>query len=194
MASRVLEVSPNCLPSFHGSLVSSQTQTPPLFTSLQTQLFEAVKEILDAKQKFSRDSAILAAFANKLREAERFVRGALPPSPQEEQLRASQLYSFSDLDVGLPKTKEKTLIEPFIKAPTAQSNPLANLQLPSGELPTTFPLPLPLPIPGGRMEDEPPLPSKVLPPIRVRHVQLDIDDDSSSDYSSSDVGSSDDED
>ncbi|KAL7251716.1 hypothetical protein ACSBR1_013551 [Camellia fascicularis] len=60
------------------------------------------------------------------------LRGALPPAPQEEQLRASQLYAFANLDVGLPKsaeTKEKT-IEPFIEAPPAQqldSNPLANL-------------------------------------------------------------------
>ncbi|XP_059646934.1 mediator of RNA polymerase II transcription subunit 4 [Cornus florida] len=331
LSSRLFEVSPNrshWLASFRGSLptfLSSQTltltSTPPdsspsstkeilsLFTSLQTQLFEAVAELQeildlqDAKQKVSReirskDSAILA-FANKLKDAERVLdilvddysdyrrpkrskteddsessctttvasqlklsdilsyahrisyttfappefgagqaplRGALPPAPQEEQLRASQLYSFSDLDVGLPKTveaNEKT-IEPFIEAPAAQpaeSNPLANLAaitglippnivVPSGwkpgmpvELPSTLPIvpppgwkpgdpvPLPpldsLPIPG-RIEEQPPrpIPAQILPnapePIQVRHVQLDIDDDSS-DYSS-DVGSSDDED
>ncbi|KAJ7516914.1 hypothetical protein O6H91_21G004300 [Diphasiastrum complanatum] len=31
------------------------------------------------------------------------LRGAFPPAPQEEQMRASQLYFFSDMDVGLPK-------------------------------------------------------------------------------------------
>ncbi|KAL7251711.1 hypothetical protein ACSBR1_013546 [Camellia fascicularis] len=197
LASRLFEVSPNrshWLSAFRGSfptILSSQTQsiTPvqpdsspfttkeilSLFTTLQTQLFEAVaklQEILDlqdAKQKVaceirSKDSAMLS-FANKLKEikseddtddsctttisaqlnlsdilsyAHRIsyttfalpefgagqapLRGALPPAPQEEQLRASQLYAFADLDVGLPKSaesKEKT-IEPFIEAPPAQ--------------------------------------------------------------------------
>ncbi|ERM98970.1 mediator of RNA polymerase II transcription subunit 4 [Amborella trichopoda] len=34
------------------------------------------------------------------------LRGALPPAPQEEQMRASQLYQFADLDVGLPQREE----------------------------------------------------------------------------------------
>ncbi|CAL5388041.1 unnamed protein product [Camellia sinensis] len=331
LASRLFEVSPNrshWLSAFRGSLptfLSSQTQsTTPvqpdslpsttkeilsLFTTLQTQLFEAVAELQeildlqDAKQKVAReirskDSAMLS-FANKLKEAERVLdilvddysdyrrpkrskskddkddsctttistqlnlsdilsyahrisyttfappefgagqaplRGALPPAPQEEQLRASQLYAFADLDVGLPKSaesKEKT-IEPFIEAPPAQqpdSNPLANLTgiqgliplnfvIPSGwkpgmpvELPSDLPMmpplgwkpgdPIPLPpldsLPiAGRIEEQQPRPipaqgiPKVPEPIQVRHVQLDIDDDSS-DYSS-DMGSSDDED
>ncbi|KAJ6819475.1 putative mediator of RNA polymerase II transcription subunit 4 [Iris pallida] len=33
------------------------------------------------------------------------LRGALPPAPQDNEMRASQLYHFSDLDVGLPKKK-----------------------------------------------------------------------------------------
>uniref|UniRef100_A0A5B6YJT3 Mediator of RNA polymerase II transcription subunit 4 n=1 Tax=Davidia involucrata TaxID=16924 RepID=A0A5B6YJT3_DAVIN len=331
LASRLFEVSPNrshwlsafrgSLPTFLPSQTQSLTPTPPdsspsstkeilsLFTSLQTQLFEAVAELQeildlqDVKQKVTREiwskySAILA-FANKLKEAERVLdilvddysdyrrpkrsksedntensctttvatqlnlsdilsyahrisyttfappefgagqaplRGALPPAPQEEQMRASQLYNFADLDVGLPKTaesKEKTT-EPFIEAPTAQPvefNPLANLAaiqgllppnivVPSGwkpgmpvELPSDLPIvpppgwkpgdpvPLPpldsLPVPG-RIEEQQSRPApaqgllKAPEPIQVRHVQLDIDDDSS-DYSS-DVGSSDDED
>jgi len=31
------------------------------------------------------------------------LRGAIPPAPQEEQMRASQLYQYADLDVGIPK-------------------------------------------------------------------------------------------
>ncbi|KAL3531890.1 hypothetical protein ACH5RR_005411 [Cinchona calisaya] len=49
-------------------------------------------------------------------------RGALPPAPQEEQMRASQLYSFTDLGVVLPRIddgKEKT-IEPLIETPAVQ--------------------------------------------------------------------------
>ncbi|KAA8516506.1 hypothetical protein F0562_016988 [Nyssa sinensis] len=322
LASRLFEVSPNrshwlsafrgSLPTFLPSQTQSLTPTPPdaspsstkeilsLFTSLQTQLFEAVAELQeildlqDVKQKvtrevWSKDSAILA-FANKLKEAERVLdilvddysdyrrpkrsksdddtedsctttvatqlnlsdilsyahrisyttfappefgagqaplRGALPPAPQEEQMRASQLYSFADLDVGLPKTvesKDKTT-EAFIEAPTAQPaefNPLANLAaiqglippnivVPSGwkpgmpvELPSDLPIvpppgwkpgdpvPLPpldsLPVPG-RIEEQQSRPAPALgllkppEPIQVRHVQLDIDDDSS-DYSS----------
>ena len=50
------------------------------------------------------------------------MRGAPPPAPQEEQLRASLLYVFAELDVGLPKSVEskKKMIEPLIKAPPAQ--------------------------------------------------------------------------
>lgn len=31
------------------------------------------------------------------------LRGALPPAPQEEQMRASKLYQVNELDLGLPK-------------------------------------------------------------------------------------------
>ncbi|KAF8369330.1 hypothetical protein HHK36_032669 [Tetracentron sinense] len=103
LATRLFEVSPHrslWLASFLGSLpnfLPSQTLTPTplesspsstkeilsLFTSLQTQLFEAVAELQeildlqDAKQKITReirskDSSILA-FANKLKEAERVL-------------------------------------------------------------------------------------------------------------------------
>ncbi|XP_031249973.1 mediator of RNA polymerase II transcription subunit 4 [Pistacia vera] len=103
------------------------------------------------------------------------LRGAMPPAPQEEQMRASQLYAFADLDVGLPKTvetKEKT-IEAIIEPPPSQPadvNPLANLAgllpsnftVPSGwkpgmpvELPKDFPL---MPPPGWKPGDAVPLP------------------------------------
>ncbi|KAL0316267.1 UNVERIFIED_CONTAM: Mediator of RNA polymerase II transcription subunit [Sesamum radiatum] len=163
------------------------------------------------------------------------LRGALPPAPQEEQMRASQLYNFADLDVGLPKMDEgkEKIIEPLMETPAlpAESNPLANISaiqgllppnivVPSGwkpgmpvELPSDLPI---LPPPGWKPGDPitlPPLDSLPAParadeqqlrpvpppglakapePIQVRHVQLDIEDDSS-DYSS-DVGSSDSED
>ncbi|KAF5737586.1 mediator of RNA polymerase II transcription subunit 4 [Tripterygium wilfordii] len=249
LASKLFEVSPNralWLTAFRGSIptfLSSQSQHSPhdsssssspsstkeiliQFTTLQTQLFEAVAELQeildlqDAKVKLSReirakDSAILA-FANKLKDAERVLdvlvddysdyrrpkrgkvedggaddedngedssrittvstqlklsdilsyahrisyttfappefganqaplRGALPPAPQDEQLRASQLYSFADLDVGLPKivdTREKT-IEPMIEPPPppADTNPLSNLPGIQGLLPPNITVP-----------------------------------------------------
>lgn len=243
LASKLFEVSPNrslwvtsfrgSLPTFLSSQTQSQSSTPlesspsstkdvlALFTSLQTQIFEAVAELQeildlqDTKQKVAREirtkDAGLLAFANKLKDAERVLdilvddysdyrrpkrlksgegneedslssttvsshlklsdilsyahkisyttfappefgagqgplRGALPPAPQEEQMRASQLYNFADLDVGLPKaveTKEKT-IEAIVEPPPPQpvdSNPLANLSAIQGLLPPNFTIP-----------------------------------------------------
>ncbi|CAJ2635768.1 unnamed protein product [Trifolium pratense] len=242
LASKLFEVSPNrsaWVTTFRGSLptfLSSQTQPHSsslleslpsttkemisFFTSLQTQIFEAVSELQeiidlqDAKKKIdgeirSKDSALLA-FANKLKDAERELdilvddysdyrrsikrlksedgsnddslttsnvssqlkisdilsyahrisyttfappefgagtaplRGAMPPAPQDEQMRASQLYNFADLDIGLPKaveTKEKAveaIIEPFQPVDT---NPLANLPAIQGMLPPNFAVP-----------------------------------------------------
>ncbi|CAJ2636634.1 unnamed protein product [Trifolium pratense] len=74
------------------------------------------------------------------------LRGALPPAPQDEQMRASQLYNFADLDIGLPKevdTKEKT-IEAIIEPPPLQpvdTNSLANLPGIQGLLPPNFTIP-----------------------------------------------------
>ncbi|XP_058767117.1 mediator of RNA polymerase II transcription subunit 4 [Vicia villosa] len=74
------------------------------------------------------------------------LRGAMPPAPQEEQMRASQLYNFADLDIGLPKAlenKEKT-IEAIIEPPPLQpvdNNPLANLSAIQGMLPPNFSIP-----------------------------------------------------
>ncbi|KAK6152418.1 hypothetical protein DH2020_015053 [Rehmannia glutinosa] len=156
------------------------------------------------------------------------LRGALPPAPQEEQMRASQLYNFADLDIGLPKTDEgkEKIIEPLVETP-AEINMSAiqglipsNIVIPSGwkpgmpvELPSDLPI---LPPPGWKPGDPVTLPpldalagppraeeqqlrpipppglGKAPEPIQVRHVQLDIEDDSS-DYSS-DVASSDSED
>ncbi|KAI3970667.1 hypothetical protein MKX01_024314 [Papaver californicum] len=104
------------------------------------------------------------------------LRGALPPAPQEEQMRASQLYNFADLDIGLPKieSKEKT-IETLVEAPrlTTENNKLGDLAavqgllpphltIPSGwrpgmpvELPTDFPI---IPPAGWKPGDPVPLP------------------------------------
>lgn len=74
------------------------------------------------------------------------LRGAMPPAPQEEQMRASQLYNFADLDIGLPKAveiKEKT-VEPIIEPPPVQpadTNSLANLSAIQGLLPPNFTVP-----------------------------------------------------
>ncbi|XP_027358679.1 mediator of RNA polymerase II transcription subunit 4-like [Abrus precatorius] len=75
------------------------------------------------------------------------LRGALPPAPQEEQMRVSQLYSFADLDVGLPKeveSKEKiveAIVEPPPLQPPVDANPLANLSSIQGLLPPNFTVP-----------------------------------------------------
>ncbi|KAK7262956.1 hypothetical protein RJT34_30538 [Clitoria ternatea] len=75
------------------------------------------------------------------------LRGALPPAPQEEQMRASQLYNFADLDVGLPKTvetKEKiveAIVEPPPLQPKVDPNSLANLSAIQGLLPPNFTVP-----------------------------------------------------
>ncbi|KAI9077249.1 hypothetical protein K1719_040820 [Acacia pycnantha] len=270
LASKLFEVSPNrslWVSGFRGSLptfLSSQTQPQSstslesspsstkeilsLFTSLQTQIFEAVAELQeildlqDVKQKVVREIHIkdagMLAFANKLKDAERVLdilvddysdyrrpkrlksgesneddslnsttvssqlklsdilsyahkisyttfaspefgagqaplRGALPPAPQEEQMRASQLYNFADLDIGLPKvveTKEKT-IEPIIEPPPPQpmeTNPFGgllppNFTVPPGwkpGMPVELPVDLPIkPPPGWKPGDPVPLPS-----------------------------------
>ncbi|XP_057801463.1 mediator of RNA polymerase II transcription subunit 4-like [Salvia miltiorrhiza] len=324
LASKLFEVSPNrphWISAFRGSLpsfLSSQSQSPTpaqadsapssakeiiaQFTTLQSQLFEAVAELQeildlqDAKQKLTRDirskDVSLLAFANKLKETEHVLdmlvddysdyrrpkrtksvddadnsskttvetqlklsdilsyahkisyttfappefgagqaplRGALPPAPQDEQMRASQLYNFADLDIGLPKTDEgkEKIIESLIEtpaAPPAESNPLASLSAITSTLvappgwkpgmPVELPIdlsalpppppgwkpgdPLPpldaLPLPP-RVEEQQPRPgpppglAKAPEPIQVRHVQLDIEDDSSEDFSSDDASS-----
>ncbi|KAJ4774901.1 Mediator of RNA polymerase II transcription subunit 4 [Rhynchospora pubera] len=134
------------------------------FTSLQTQLFEAVAELQeildlqDSQKKISREirakDATLLSFTKKICEAHHVLdqltedysgsldtihssldlqdilayahrisyttfappehgaglaplRGALPPAPQDNEMRASQLYNFADLDVGVPAKKLK---------------------------------------------------------------------------------------
>ncbi|KAK7360194.1 hypothetical protein VNO77_02176 [Canavalia gladiata] len=104
------------------------------------------------------------------------LRGAMPPAPQEEQMRASQLYNFADLDVGLPKaveTKEKiveAIVEPPPLQPPVDTNPLAAIQgllppnftVPPGwkpGMPVQLPIDLPIkPPPGWKPGDPVPLP------------------------------------
>ncbi|KAK0583983.1 hypothetical protein LWI29_005960 [Acer saccharum] len=117
------------------------------------------------------------------------LRGALPPAPQEEQMRASQLYNFADLDVGLPKTDEtkEKKIEAIIEPPPPQAydaNPLSklsaiqgllppNITVPSGwkpgmpvQLPKDFPI---VPPPGWKPGDAVPLPP--LDAIQVPRIE-----------------------
>ncbi|KAF3324940.1 mediator of RNA polymerase II transcription subunit 4 [Carex littledalei] len=274
------------------------------FTSLQTQLFEAVAELQeildlqDSKVKMSREirakDTTLLSFTKKICEAHHVLdqltedysgsldtihssldlqdilayahrisyttfappehgaglaplRGALPPAPQDNEMRASQLYNFADLDVGVPakklkptETKERasnTGTDSPLMISTPQREEPVPFQLPQlpiavspgwrNGLPVNFPPEIPLippPMPPGwkpgdniildgleNMLDRgqvtglpPPVVSlpgrqhvvpKVLPPepIQVQHVQLDIDNDDSSD-DSSEVGSSDEDD
>ena len=117
------------------------------------------------------------------------LRGALPPAPQEEQMRSSQLYNFASLDVGLPKVVESNekSVEPMIEPPAPQpieSNPLANLasilhpniMVPSGwkpGMPVELPSDLPVPPPGWKPGDPVPLPPLASIPLpRVGEQQL----------------------
>ncbi|KAK9910145.1 hypothetical protein M0R45_034120 [Rubus argutus] len=101
------------------------------------------------------------------------LRGALPPAPQDEQMRASQLYHFANLDVGLPKTvdsEEKTIdaiVEPPPPQPTEYNQPPfqgllpPNITIPSGwkpGMPVELPTDLPVPPPGWKPGDPVPLP------------------------------------
>ncbi|KAI9077219.1 hypothetical protein K1719_040790 [Acacia pycnantha] len=296
LASKLFEVSPNrslWVTAFRGSLptfLSSQTQPQSstslesspsstkeilsLFTSLQTQIFEAVAELQeildlqDVKQKVVREIHIkdagMLAFANKLKDAERVLdilvddysdyrrpkrlksgesneddslnsttvssqlklsdilsyahkisyttfaspefgagqaplRGALPPAPQEEQMRASQLYNFADLDIGLPKvveSKEKT-IEPIIEPPPPQpmeTNPFGGLLPPNflfHRLEAWNACGIAL---FNEQQLRPHVPLHKPPEvIQVQPVNLDLGGSDSSDYSS-DEASTDDED
>ncbi|KAH9625866.1 hypothetical protein KSS87_008004 [Heliosperma pusillum] len=262
LATKLFDVSPNrasWLSAFRGSLptfLSSQIQSTgvatldssvsntkeiiSLFTSLQTQLFEAVSELQeildleDTKQKLNREIEIkdtsILSFTKKLHEAERVLdilvddyadyrrpkrsksedtdnsstttvatqlklsdvisyghkisyttfappefgaggplRGALPPAPQEDQMRASQLYSFADLDIGLPKMAEdkERAIQPLMEIPTIpEPDPMGlppnfPLSVPAGwqpGMPVELPRDLPLPPPGWKPGDPIPLP------------------------------------
>ncbi|CAA0818818.1 Mediator of RNA polymerase II transcription subunit 4 [Striga hermonthica] len=192
-------------------------------TTMETTL--KLSEILSYAHKISYTTFAPPEFGS----GQGLLRGALPPAPQEEQIRASQLYSFAGLDVGLPKADdERMIIEPMVEEPESGAIPIPNIVIPSGwrpgmpvELPSDLPMvppppgwkpgdPVPMPpldllppVGRGPLEEEAVRqPRPVVPPvgpigrgpepIQVRHVQLDIEDDSS-DYSS-DEGSSDSED
>lgn len=122
------------------------------------------------------------------------LRGALPPAPQDEQMRASQLYNFANLDVGLPKAVEsnersiEAMIEPPPPQPLVPSEPnplsnlaaiqglLPNITVPSGwkpGMPVELPTDLPVPPPGWKPGDPVPLPAlDSLPVPRVEEQQL----------------------
>ncbi|KAF6134873.1 hypothetical protein GIB67_002274 [Kingdonia uniflora] len=279
LASKLFELSPNrslWFASFRGSLpnfLPPQTgQTPDhnlppldfsglttkdavaLFTSLQTQLFEAVSELQeildlqDRKQELAREvrakDAAVMGFARKVKEVEHVLdvlvddyadyrrpkrvkvkgegtlaeremgtfdsstvssklnlsevlsyahrisyttfappefgagqgplRGSLPPAPQEEQMRASQLYNFADLDIGLPKvvdSKEGIIEEQYHETMPVESNSVVDLvgqgvvppqiMVPSGwrpGMPIELPTDLPMPPSGWKPGDPVPLP------------------------------------
>ncbi|CAH8379800.1 unnamed protein product [Eruca vesicaria subsp. sativa] len=113
------------------------------------------------------------------------LRGALPPAPQDEQMRASQLYTFADLDIGLPKTVEnvekkvEALMEPPPPPPdlsAIQGLLPPNIAVPSGwkpgmpvELPKDWRLPAPPP--GWKPGDPVVLPPELVPAPRAAQEQ-----------------------
>lgn len=142
------------------------------------------------------------------------LRGALPPAPQENEMRMSQLYHFADLDVGVPKKP----LEPKERIAAADAAPL--FEPPPDEPPPTRPINVLLkPPPGWKPGDPVTLPRDTLPPVKpeepkasvpephisrpvvptaqqpiqVTAVQLDFESGSSDEYSS-DAGSSEEDD
>lgn len=151
------------------------------------------------------------------------LRGALPPAPQESEMRSSKLYQFADMDVGVPKkpleAKEGITVEveamPLYEPPPQEGAPRLpdtlppmfpkDLKPPPGWKPGD-PITLPLDdiLPGVKGEEPkapvPQAPVSVRPmvpmgpaPIQVAAVQLDFGSSSSDEYSS-DVGSSEEDD
>ncbi|KAF8759399.1 hypothetical protein HU200_010443 [Digitaria exilis] len=143
------------------------------------------------------------------------LRLAAPPAPQESEMRASKLYLFADMDVGVPKkpleAKEGITAEveamPLYEPPQEGTPRLPstlppmfdkNLKPPPGWKPGD-PIDLPLddilpPVKGEEPQAPVPRPPvSVRPPIQVKAVQLDFESSSSDEYSS-DVGSSEEDD
>ncbi|KAI3862436.1 hypothetical protein MKX03_019170 [Papaver bracteatum] len=167
LASKIFQVSPNrasWFTSFRGSLptfLASQTLTLLLLkkSSRYSLLYKlnSLNQLLSFK-KFLIFGMLNRKFLERLKQKMRYttfappefgagqapLRGALPPAPQEEQMRASQLYNFADLDIGLPKieSNEKT-IETLVEAPrsAAENNKLGDLAAVQGLLPPHLTIP-----------------------------------------------------
>ncbi|CAM6117396.1 unnamed protein product [Calypogeia fissa] len=96
------------------------------------------------------------------------LRGALPPAPQEEQMRASKLYQINELELGLPKAVARTA-SPLMAGDsevkveggaTPQNQGAALLPPPAGwkpGMPVELPLELPPMPPGWKPGDPVPL-------------------------------------
>ncbi|CAN7141992.1 unnamed protein product [Brassica rapa subsp. narinosa] len=152
--------------------------SPSVTTTVSSQL--KLKDILAYAHKISYTTFAPPEFGA----GQAPLRGALPPAPQDEQMRASQLYAFADLDIGLPKTVEniekkvEALMEP---PPPPESMNLSaiqgllppNIAVPSGwkpgmpvELPKDWRLPAPPP--GWKPGDPVVLPPELVPAPRAQ--------------------------
>ncbi|CAN8257326.1 unnamed protein product [Cochlearia groenlandica] len=146
---------------------SSSSSSSSVTTTVSSQL--KLKDILSYAHKISYTTFAPPEFGS----GQAPLRGALPPAPQDEQMRASQLYTFADLDIGIPKTVEdierkvETLIEPPPPPPlpldSMNLSAIQNLVPPPGwkpGMPVELPKDLPLPPPGWKPGDP-----VVLPPF-----------------------------
>ncbi|XP_062193947.1 mediator of RNA polymerase II transcription subunit 4-like [Phragmites australis] len=110
------------------------------------------------------------------------LRGALPPAPQENEMRMSQLYQFADLDVGVPKkpleAKEGITAEveaaPLFEPTPPLEEPPQPLMLPI-TLPPGLLKEMPKPPPGWKPGDPITLPlDGILPGIRGEEPQATV--------------------
>jgi hypothetical protein len=109
------------------------------------------------------------------------LRGALPPAPQENEMRMSQLYQFADLDVGVPK---KPLEPKEGIAAAVDAVPLFEPTPPSEEAPQAVSLPITLPSevleemlrppPGWKPGDPIKLPPGLVPGVKAEEPKAPV--------------------
>uniref|UniRef100_A0ACD5Y6Z1 Uncharacterized protein n=1 Tax=Avena sativa TaxID=4498 RepID=A0ACD5Y6Z1_AVESA len=115
------------------------------------------------------------------------LRGALPPAPQDNEMRMSQLYQFADLDVGVPKkaleskeggTAEAVSAPLFVLPPEEPRPSMLPITVPAGwprGLPTELPPDIPLPPPGWKPGDPIELlPGGILPGIKPEEPRPNV--------------------
>ncbi|XP_047048467.1 mediator of RNA polymerase II transcription subunit 4-like [Lolium rigidum] len=115
------------------------------------------------------------------------LRGALPPAPQDNEMRMSQLYQFADLDVGVPKklleskeggTAETESAPLFVPPPDEPRPSMLPITVPAGwskGLPKDLLPDIPLPPPGWKPGDPIELlPGGILPGVKPDEPRLGV--------------------
>ncbi|KAM0894609.1 hypothetical protein ACQ4PT_024367 [Festuca glaucescens] len=115
------------------------------------------------------------------------LRGALPPAPQDNEMRMSQLYQFADLDVGVPKklleskeggTAETESAPLFVPPPDEPRPSMLPITMPAGwskGLPKDLLPDIPAPPPGWKPGDPIELlPGGILPGVKPDEPRLGV--------------------